>query len=122
MAYLVTAPLVVVPDAEGKVTYHYRGALLGHLERDTARHLLDLGMVERVEDRAPTAVVVDDPGGQADDGKGGGGQRTGGTVPRPPATTSPKADWVAYAVSRGMTEAEAESLSRAEIAAKYPEA
>lgn len=114
MSYIVTAPLVVVPDDEGKVHYHYRGALLGHLDDETAEHLLDLGMIERAERAERATVPEPTPTGGQDQGDGG-------TVPRPAAQTAPKAEWVAYAVSKGMTEAEAASLSRAEIAAKFPE-
>ena len=46
------------------------------------------------------------------------------TPPPPPAVPEParngsKADWVAYAVSKGADQAEAEALSRDELVAKY---
>lgn len=45
MSYLVTAPLVVAKDAEGKLVYHYAGAVIPWLsEVDKTRFVAD-GMV-----------------------------------------------------------------------------
>ncbi|MGW6699635.1 hypothetical protein [Nocardia sp. NPDC055049] len=77
--------------------------------------------------------LADDSGdtgdGQGDPGDDGGQDDGDQTevegpvaVPRPASTTSPKAEWHAYAVSRGIPAEEAGRMSRAEIAARLPEA
>ncbi|QIS00986.1 hypothetical protein F5X71_00365 [Nocardia brasiliensis] len=66
----------------------------------------------------------DDDQSDQDDGDGSdeGDQGDDTAVPRPASTTSPKAEWHAYAVSRGIPAEEAGRMSRAEIAARLPEA
>jgi hypothetical protein len=55
------------------------------------------------------------PGGGGEGDSGGGPEDTG-----PPARSPSKADWVAYAVSQGMTEAEADKEhTRDQLAARY---
>lgn len=71
--------------------------------------------------------LADENGGDQGDGGGSDESDQGDgdgpvVVPRPASTTSPKAEWHAYAVSRGIPAEEAGRMSRAEIAARLPEA
>lgn len=136
----VTAPVVVAHDEAGKLHYRYHGAVLapGDITAEAVARLLDMGMIEQaaddtVDDGAPFVVFNDGDQGDADksgDGTGdadkGTGDGTTGADPdapaRPRLVTSPKDEWIAYAVSRGMTAEEAAGMSRAEIAARFPEA
>ncbi|WP_063017188.1 hypothetical protein [Nocardia niwae] len=135
-AVRVTAALVVLHDAAGKSQYRYRGALLrrGEFAADDVERLLDMGMIEQADDEwvEPADAVVagssEDLGEQGegapcpgDQGAGAPGDGTGGAAPTRPRQTSPKDEWIAYAVSRGMSAEEAAGLSRAELAARLPE-
>ncbi len=102
MGYKVTAPLVLVRDQQGGVTYHYNEALLpSDVGGEQLQQLLDAGMVEKTgsdprqttdEQDAPPTVQV-----------------------KKPAQVAPKEAWVEYAVSRGATPAEAELLTKQEL-------
>lgn len=125
----VTAPVVVAHDETGTLRYRYRGAVLapGDITAEAVARLLDMGMVEQA-DAEPVEVDLgeqggDESGGGATDngtGDGTGGADTG--APARPRQTSPKDEWIAYAVSRGMSAEEAAGMSRAELAARLPEA
>jgi hypothetical protein len=65
MPYLVTAPLVLAKDREGKVRYHYRGnvpapansgPIIPWLSDEQAAHFLRLGVVERIEEEKPVDI------------------------------------------------------------------
>lgn len=65
---------------------------------------------------------ADDDGSDEGDGSDEADSDGPVVVPRPASTTSPKSEWHAYAVSRGIPAEEAGRMSRAEIAARLPEA
>lgn len=128
----VTAPVVVAHDETGALRYRYHGAVLapGDITAEAAARLLDMGMIEQA-DAEPVEVDLGDQGGDGGDDSGGGatdngtGDGTGGAdtgAPARPRQTSPKDEWIAYAVSRGMSAEEAAGMSRAELAAHLPEA
>jgi hypothetical protein len=128
----VTAPVIVAHDEAGKLHYRYHGAVLapGDITAEAVARLLDMGMVEQaaadtgVAD-APFVVFNDGDKGDGEADKSTGDGTTGadtGAPARPRLVTSPKDEWIAYAVSRGMTAEEAAGMSRAEIAARLPEA
>ncbi|MBF6399779.1 hypothetical protein IU438_28835 [Nocardia cyriacigeorgica] len=120
MSVIVTAPVVVVPDATGKLRYHYRGAVLDELSEHDYDRLVARGMVA---DLGRPAVAVVDPDPDGDGGPDGGGesgqaeQSGTGDLERP-KQAAPKEAWVEYAVARGMSEAEAEDLTKAELIAR----
>lgn len=112
--YVVSAPCVVLPVqaiGSGPVRREfYQGAVLpdGVDEAALKRHLRK-GMIEEFE---PLDVEgVEDPGPAND---------PGAPVALPNKSAS-KADWVAYATSDegGMAQAEAEAMTRDELAEKY---
>ncbi|WP_433592312.1 hypothetical protein [Nocardia sp. CA-145437] len=126
MSVRVTAPLVVAPDAAGLLRYRYRGAVLGvdDIDAEAAARLLDDGLIEPV-DTGLVLVDDEDPGddeqpvdGDQGDGEGQADEQPA-AVPARPLKAAPKDAWVAYAVSRGMTEAEADAMTRAELVAKF---
>lgn len=125
----VTAPVVVAHDEAGNLRYRYRGAVLapGDITAEAVARLLDMGMIEQAADE-PVEVDLGDQGGDKGTGDGDKGAGDGpagadtGAPARPRLVTSPKDEWIAYAVSRGMTTEEAAGMSRAEIAARLPEA
>lgn len=92
MSYLVTAPLVLAKDQEGHTHHRYQDAVIDWLSDEQASHLLAEGMVEKVD--------------------GGDG---------PPAKTAPKPEWVAFAVSKGADEAEANALNKPDLIDLYGE-
>jgi hypothetical protein len=98
VSYRVTAPLVLARDKEGKVHERYQDAVIDWLDDDQERHFLEAKLVEQV---ASPTVVEDDDG--------------------PPAKTALKEDWVAFAVSKGADEAEADGLTKQELQDLYGE-
>lgn len=131
----VTAPVVVAHDEAGNLRYRYRGAVLapGDITAEAVARLLDMGMIEQA-DAEPVEVDLGDQGGDGGDdqgGESGGGAADNGTgdgnadpaaPARPRLVTSPKEEWIAYAVSKGIPLEEAAGLTRAELAARLPEA
>lgn len=116
-AYKVVAPLVLVQDADGATHHVYQGAELDALSAEQAKYLLGLGFIEKASEAlivpgeeflVPESIHV----AQFD-------AVTNVPVSDPPAKVAPKADWVDYAVSRGADEAEAESLTKAELVELY---
>lgn len=61
----------------------------------------------------PVETRDEDPGAPADPGPAAGPE------PELPDPKAPKADWVAYAVSRGAEEAEASLLTKADLIDRY---
>lgn len=105
MPYIVTAPMVVVPDQAGKLHAYHDGGTIAWLPGEVARHLLSLDMVKKVDQAAPAAPAPDGPPPPPDSGDG---------KPKRPAQTALKADWVAYVVEAGLaTQEEAEKLDKA---------
>lgn len=101
MSYRVIVPCVLARDKEGKVHERYQDAVIDWLDDDQKRHFLDAELVEKVA--SPTVIEEAD----ADDG--------------PPARTALKEDWVAFAVSKGADEAEADGLTKQELQDLYGE-
>lgn len=48
MPYLVTAPLIVVPDSEGRFHHHYQGELIREVPNDRRERLVRDGFIEEV--------------------------------------------------------------------------
>lgn len=96
MAYTVTAPLVIAKTAEGADLYLYQSALVpADQSQDWIdRHVAD-GMI------AETAAVAPLEGDET------------------PAGNASHDDWVAYAVSQGMSQDEAEAMSRDDLRDLY---
>ncbi len=114
VSVIVTAPVVVVPDATGKLRYHYRGAVLDELSEYDYDRLVARGMVADLG-RPAVAVVDPDPDG---DGESGQAEQSGTGDLERPKQAAPKEAWVEYAVARGMSEAEADALTKAELIAR----
>jgi hypothetical protein len=98
MSYRVTVPLVLARDKERKVHERYQDAVIDWLDDDQKRHFLEAALVEQVG--SPTVVDNDDG---------------------PPLKTAPKEDWVAFAVSKGADEAEANALNKPDLIDLYGE-
>lgn len=93
MGYQVTVPLAQVRRTDGSYVHVYEGGLLpADVAPDVLAHLVDGNLVVEVSVDEP----VDEPAGNASHD-----------------------DWVAYAVSQGMSEDEAEALSRDELRDLY---
>jgi hypothetical protein len=95
MSYRVTAPCVIAKDQGGHSHHHYEGAGIPWLSDVQAQHLLDENMVVEVSGGEPASV--------------------GG----PPAKTALKEEWVAWAVSKGADEAEANALNKPDLIDLY---
>ncbi|WP_431840650.1 hypothetical protein [Gordonia hongkongensis] len=111
MSYEVIAPLVVAGDPEGKLKYHYQGAIVEYLSEEDAERFLDAGMVAESADLANEAFIplADDPADGGDDPVPPAGDGA-----RPPKTASKDA-WVDFAEAKGMSRAEAEDMSKADL-------
>lgn len=96
MSYRVTVACVIAKDQGGHSHHHYEGAVVPWLSDVQAQHLLDGNMVVEVDD---------------------GSVSEGG----PPAKTALKEDWVAFAVSKGADEAEANALNKPDLIDLYGE-
>lgn len=126
----VCAPLAVVTDATGHIQYLYQGSLVppGLASAAELKRLVGLELLEPIElavpDDAPppgatSTLSEDDPGQTAPPV----GQTPPGTpAPERPANTATKVAWVKYAVARGLTQEEAEKLSRDDLVDRYPAA
>ncbi|WP_378735514.1 hypothetical protein [Nocardia brasiliensis] len=108
----VVAPLVVAAGPNGLLRYHYEGAVIEDLSAADIDRLLDDGMIE-------LCALVDDEG---DDGievlpvvASSGGTVTVPAEVERPKQAAPKEAWVAFAVARGIDEAEAEALTKTEL-------
>ncbi|MDV6979651.1 hypothetical protein [Mycobacterium intracellulare] len=100
MSYKVVAPLVLAKDREGKTHHRYAEEVIEWLPPDQAAHFLDTGLVVKV-------------GGAAESANGGDGG------PDKPKQVAPKADWVDFAVANGLTEDEAEAMTKAELIEQF---
>lgn len=95
--YKVTGPLATPYLEDGSRVYLYEGAALPDgLRKGERERLVDLGLVGEAEEPAEEPSE--------------GGQ---------PAKSASKADWVAYAVAQGATEAELEGLTKDELVSSY---
>lgn len=96
MSYKVLVPCVIARDRDGHAHHYYESAVIGWLDDAQKQRFVDEGLVKTV-----------DGGSSNDDG--------------PPAKTAPKADWVAFAVSKGADEVEADGLTKSELVDLYGE-
>lgn len=92
------------------------------------KHHLDNGLIEECPD--PTAAPTRGPSAPApvdDDGKPRAERPSAAVTspqqpsepPAPPAANAPKADWVAYAVTRGEDPGKADGMSKEQLVGKY---
>jgi hypothetical protein len=103
MAYVVTGPVVVLPEATtGLTKYYYEGAILPDgLDKDRVQGVIDDGLVAEVDD--PAAPIE--------------GDEESGVPPvvAKPKQGDDKSAWVDYAVSKGAERADAEAMTKAEL-------
>jgi hypothetical protein len=103
--YTVTGPVALLTDSAGKIHYYYKDATLPEdMREDERARLLDLGLIGEIDDAGLVVAVVAEPVTTS----------STDTVERP-KLTAPKSAWDDYAVSRGMTREEAESLGKSEL-------
>jgi hypothetical protein len=115
----VAAPLVIAANTAGLLRYHYAGAVIADIDAAECERLLASGMLVETADPAPAELAepgADQPGpGDTGGNQGTGDQGDGGDAPERPKQAAPKEAWVAYAKARGMTEAEAEAMTKPEL-------
>lgn len=100
------APLVVAKDRSGALRYYYAGDPISYLSPEDEERLLDEGLVVDVED----VLVAPEPKPAVL------APAAGGEVARPKQTAD-KDDWVAYAIARGIPEAEAKAMTKPQLIA-----
>ena len=119
--YRVIAPLVIAPDADGKLHYHYAGAEVETIEADAAKRLTGEGLIEKVKATGRSAAPASTS--KAQTGVKSEPKKTGDSTPPsndgPPPLVAPDEDWQAYAVTQGLTEDEAKALSKADLVARF---
>lgn len=136
MMVLVTAPLVLARDDDGSIGYYYRGPAPVSLTAAEAHRLAGDGLVQLVAGEsvpaepaptpdAPPAPAVDvDELALVDDDELGEDQDDTETEPAPtptakrPAQVADKAEWIDYAVARGLDRNYAESRTKRELIAE----
>jgi histidinol phosphatase-like enzyme len=101
MPYRVTAPLVVAKDQNGQGRHYYHGAILHYLNDVQRKHFLSKGLVQEIVEHKPEAPVAE--------------VAHAATVTGKPAKAGTHEAWVSYAVSQGLSEAEAKSKSKQEL-------
>lgn len=114
MAYVVTGAMALCDRKDGTTVPVMRGgAVPEDVTDEHLQHLLDVGLVKEAEKGElagglePTRAgdgsepVVDDEGAKA------------------PAQVATKDEWVAYAVSQGMAQQDAEAATKAQLVEKY---
>lgn len=114
MSYTVTAALVVAADTEGKLNYHYEGAHIAFLSEEDAERFLADGMVVETADLADEAFIPLAEDSTSSPADGGDPPSPAGDGARPPKTASKDA-WVDFAEAKGMSRAEAEDMSKADL-------
>lgn len=131
--YILTATRfdqVLERDEKGRVTKlvrRRRGDTVTGLDEGEVARLLRAGAIVDAEQVRPAPVPpVDDD--QVDTAGAGDGEPGGAGEPAPVPVTVPrprqaadKDDWIAYAVSRGMDEAEARSMTKPQLLAALAE-
>lgn len=96
MSYLVTAACVLAKDPAGRIHYHYEGSTINWLSDEQAKHFVDEGLVEKVDD--DTESVEEH---HTDEGR--------------PKKVAPKAVLVDWLEGRGYDRTELESQSKDEL-------
>jgi hypothetical protein len=132
MPYQVTGALAVVTIA-GQRRYLYEGAVLPEdIEQEEIDRLVDARLVSEVDDSGNVVREGDEPGDSTDqpepspalanpaDVLSQPAEVTGEPVPERPSLVASKEVWVDYAVTRGMSRARAESMSKRELIDAYP--
>ncbi len=114
MVYVVSAPMALVDHEDGSVSTVMRGGPVPEdVHPDHLAHLLAFGLVRE-------AVFA---GGLAPTVPGDGSEPEEFVAPAaadgPPPKAGLKEDWVAYAVSQGADQAEAEASTKDDLVAKY---
>jgi hypothetical protein len=112
--YIVTGAAAQVrtaaQDGTPVLVYRYRGDVV-ELTGEQAAHLVDVGLVEKVAD-VLSDPLVNPPAGVV-------GKTPEQVVTGRPADDADKVDWVAYAVSRGLAQSDAEIANVADLVAMY---
>lgn len=97
MGHVVTAPLVIVKDAEGAQQYHYKDAVLpSYVKAADLKRLVEDGLVEKVAETAAAPAASEQPAGNA----------------------SLEA-WSDFAKSKGATEGDLEGKTRDQLREQY---
>lgn len=112
MSFLVTAPLVLYHDDEGRVCYGYAGQVIDLFRHDEAARFVSMGVV-RERDAHKAAVREPDP----ESGHGHQPAQKSSHSGAQPAKTAPVAEWRAYAAKHGVEGAD--KLSRRELVARF---
>lgn len=120
MGYIVTAPMALIDLKDDTIATVYRGgAVPENVTDEHLAHLKKFGLVAEGKvsgGLAPTragdgseldnsgsesASVESEPGSEDED--------------KPPATSAPKAEWVAYATDHGLSKEEAEASTKEQL-------
>lgn len=127
---LVTAPLVLARDENGSVGYYYRGPAPVELTAAEAHRLAGDGFVQIIAGGsapAPEPAAAPAPPAPAvdvdqDDDELDLAEPAPAPAPEPavkrPAQVADKADWIDYAVARGLDREHAESRTKRELIAE----
>ncbi|QKY80008.1 hypothetical protein SEA_DOGGS_7 [Gordonia phage Doggs] len=121
MTYRVTSPLVIAPDDDGVLKYHYHGAEVESIDAEAAKRLVSEGLIEKVKASASStrAQSSKQPAAKTTaPKKDATAPAAGGKLPLPPFT-APDEDWVAYAIQEGMDPEDAKTTPRQDLIAKY---
>lgn len=119
--YEVIGPYVAQVPVDGPTgtiltDFNYGAILPAGVPADRIEHLVDVGLVrERGSAGTPSSGDPQTmPGVPAPTG-----EQAGAEITAKPGKSGSKADWKAYAVAQGMAEAEAEGMTRDELAERY---
>ncbi|AZV00736.1 hypothetical protein SEA_KIKO_8 [Gordonia phage Kiko] len=113
MTYRVTAPLVIAPDDDGKLHYHYEGAEIESISDEAAKRFVADGLIEKL--KAPRAAAPKPAAKSTPAKKAGADAKPTGV----PAFTAPDEDWVTYAIEQGMDPEDAKTTPRQDLIAKF---
>lgn len=101
--------------------------LLQRVNADGSTYIGDEDDADLVDGSGPEPSTGDgdgeepgaDPAGGGQDGDGQEASKNAGEAPAKPSQAAAKADWVAYAVSLGVPEADAQAMTKADLIAAY---
>lgn len=101
MAHVVSGPCALIDCLDGRTATIMRGGPVPeNVDPEHLEHLLAVGLVTAVDEG-------DEVGGDDPDVSG------------PPAQVAAKEEWVAYAVSQGLSQVDAEAMTKAQLIEQY---
>lgn len=117
MGYIVTAPMALIDCEDDTVATVYRGGAVP--DNVTDAHLAHLKEFGLVAEGKVTGGLAPTRRGDGSEPATAESESESAAEDEPPAKAAPKADWVAYAVDHGMSQGDAEALTKDDLVERF---